>query len=187
MSETVAELCAGLQSLQRVLSVTRKTRIMVHNRNVAVVAGTIGYCAGLAEKDRRRLFREAEAMLPRIESGEVPSLLQGPVTEANGFVRNSQALEAEYRRAMERRVASVLGPQLPLPGEVAQGGAAPVRGRSARALTLPLPRAPLPAGLHRRIAVAPGVELLIDASHPVFDGPGGEAALVAALRAALAR
>lgn len=88
---------------------------------------------------------------------------------------------------LERRVASVLGPQLPLPGEVAQGGAAPVRGRSARALTLPLPKTPLPAGLHRRIAVAPGVELLIDASHPVFDSAGGEAALVAALRGALGR
>ena len=88
---------------------------------------------------------------------------------------------------LERRVASVLGPQLPLPGEVAQGGATPIRGRSARALTLPVPKAPLPAGLHRRIAVAPGVELLIDASHPVFDSPGGESALVAALRAALGR
>lgn len=88
---------------------------------------------------------------------------------------------------LERRVASVLGPQLPPPGEVAQGHAAPARGRGARALQTTGPRLHPPAGLHRRIAVAPGVELLIDASHPVFDAAGGEAALVAALRAALAR
>ena len=86
---------------------------------------------------------------------------------------------------LERRVASVLGPRLPPPGEVAQGSA-PARGRFARALT-PTPRTALPTGLHRRIVVAPGVELLVDATHPLFDSPGGEAALIAALRAALAR
>jgi DNA-binding transcriptional MerR regulator len=91
---------------------------------------------------------------------------------------------------LERRVASVLGPQLPPPGEVAQGASAPSRGRGARAMTAGREgRAPAHThpGLHRRIHVAPGVELLIDASHPAFDVPGGEAALVAALRAALAR
>lgn len=88
---------------------------------------------------------------------------------------------------LERRVASVLGPQLPPPGEVAQGNAAPARGRAVRVLTAPGGRMPAPTGLHRRIQVAPGVELLVEASHPVFDQPGGEAALVAAVRAALGR
>ena len=96
---------------------------------------------------------------------------------------------------LERRVASVLGPQLPPPGEVAQGVSAPSRGRGARAMAVSASRdgrasalgAQAPAGLLRRLAVAPGVEILIDASHPAFDTPGGEAALVAALRAALAR
>lgn len=88
---------------------------------------------------------------------------------------------------LERRVAGVLGPQLPPPGEVAHGESAPSRGRGARAFSVAHPKAPVPAGLHRRIVVAPGVELLVDASHPVFDAPGGEGALIAALRAALAR
>lgn len=88
---------------------------------------------------------------------------------------------------LERRVASVLGPQLPAPGEVAQGESAPSRGRGARAFSVAHPKAPGPAGLHRRLVVAPGVELLVDASHPVFDTPGGQAALIASLRAALAR
>jgi len=88
---------------------------------------------------------------------------------------------------LERRVAGALGPQLPPPNEVVQGGGAQARGRSARALAGPGARTPVPPGLHRRLAVAPGVELLIDASHPVFDAPGGEAALIAALRAALGR
>lgn len=90
---------------------------------------------------------------------------------------------------LERRVAGVLGPQLPPPGDIAIGLSAPSRGRSARALT---PKSsglapPATPGLLRRLLVAPGVEILIDASHPAFDAPGGEAALVAALRAALAR
>lgn len=88
---------------------------------------------------------------------------------------------------LERRVAGALGPQLPTPGEVAQGSNAPARGRSARSLNGAGPRVPGPAGLHRRLLVAPGVELLVDASHPVFDAPGGEAALIAAVRAALGR
>ena len=90
---------------------------------------------------------------------------------------------------LERRVAGVLGPQLPPPGEVAHGASAPSRGRGARALA---PKHHGSAhqsavGLHRRLLIAPGVELLIDASHPAFDIPGGEAALISALRAALAR
>ena len=88
---------------------------------------------------------------------------------------------------LERRVASVLGPQLPPPEVVAQGLSAPSRGRSARALPAPGPRSPASPGLLRRLTVAPGVEILIDASHPAVDGPGGEAALITALRAALAR
>lgn len=88
---------------------------------------------------------------------------------------------------LERRVASVLGPQLPPPGEVAQGASAPSRGRGARAMSAPGPRPPAAVGLLRLLSVAPGVEILIDASHPAFDAPGGEAALIAALRAALAR
>ena len=87
---------------------------------------------------------------------------------------------------LERRVAGALGPQLPPPNEVVTGGPQ-ARGRSARALTGSAPRIPAPAGLHRRLVVAPGVELLIDASHPVFDTPGGEAVLIATLRAALGR
>ena len=94
---------------------------------------------------------------------------------------------------LERRVASVLGPQLPPPGEVAQGISAPSRGRGARVMSAGRdaramgvgPQAS--AGLLRKLPVAPGVEILIDASHPAFDAPGGETALVAALRAALAR
>ncbi|HET7040552.1 MAG TPA: MerR family transcriptional regulator [Gemmatimonadales bacterium] len=86
---------------------------------------------------------------------------------------------------LERRVASILGPQLPPPGEVAHGVSAPTRGRGARALAL---KGAEPApGLLRRVAVAPGVELLVDAAHPALEAPGGEAALVAAVRAALAR
>lgn len=88
---------------------------------------------------------------------------------------------------LERRVASALGPQLPPPGEMAQGSNAPARGRSARSLNGVPARGAGPVVLHRRLQIAPGVELLIDAAHPAFESPGGEATLVAAIRAALGR
>lgn len=88
---------------------------------------------------------------------------------------------------LERRVAGALGPQLPPPGDLAQGSNAPARGRSARSLNGAAPRTPGSAGLLRRLAIAPGIELLVDATHPVLETPGGEAAFVAAIRAALGR
>ncbi|HEU4570715.1 MAG TPA: MerR family transcriptional regulator [Gemmatimonadales bacterium] len=88
---------------------------------------------------------------------------------------------------LERRVASVLGPALPPPGEVAPSPQA--RGRTARAAAPRAEARPAAAapGLVRRLAVAPGVEVLVDAAHPLFDHPGGEAAFVAAVRGALLR
>jgi DNA-binding transcriptional MerR regulator len=94
---------------------------------------------------------------------------------------------------LERRVAAVLGPGLPAPDELgALQSLLPARGRSARALR-PAQRtepgdaaAPGPRSvLIRRVAVAPGAELALEASHPLFRHVGAEEAIARAVAAAL--
>jgi hypothetical protein len=81
---------------------------------------------------------------------------------------------------LERRVASALGPALPLPERVLAGpGNHEPRGRVARAMqsALPVPgQAPRPTTC-RRVPCGPGVELLLDERHPALQVPGAEAAL----------
>jgi len=81
---------------------------------------------------------------------------------------------------LERRVASVLGPALPMPERVLAGpGTHEPRGRVARAMqsALPVPgQAPRPTTC-RRVPCGPGVELLVDERHPALQLPGAEAAL----------
>jgi hypothetical protein len=81
---------------------------------------------------------------------------------------------------LERRVASALGPPLPMPERVLAGpGTHEPRGRVARAMqsALPVPgQAPRPTTC-RRIPCGPGVELLLDERHPALQAPGAEAAI----------
>ncbi|MFI5235966.1 MAG: MerR family transcriptional regulator [Gemmatimonadales bacterium] len=90
--------------------------------------------------------------------------------------------------AVERRVAASLGAALPPPDllewrEGARGRAARFSAPSSSARN----RRPetLPANC-RRVLVVPGVELLLDPSHPALRTPGAEVALVDTLRNALA-
>ncbi len=81
---------------------------------------------------------------------------------------------------LERRVASALGPALPMPERVLAGhGTRAPRGRVARAMQSALPtpgQAPRPTSC-RRIPCGPGVELLLDDRHPALQRPGAEANL----------
>jgi hypothetical protein len=92
---------------------------------------------------------------------------------------------------LERRVASALGPSVPAPEELgALETMLPNRGRSARALrprqseslaTTTVSR----TTLQRRIAVAPGADLVLDALHPLFRQVGSEELIARAVAAAL--
>lgn len=116
-----------------------------------------------------------------------------------------EAVRAEFAEltgdTLERRVAGTLGPGLPLPAELGERpGPLPVRGRSGRALRPaagPTPAAvagglveePAPGArsvLVRRVAIEPGAELALDATHPLFRHAAGEDESVArAVAAAL--
>jgi hypothetical protein len=91
---------------------------------------------------------------------------------------------------LERRVATALGPSVPAPEELgALETMLPARGRSARALRPRQAEAPASSlsrtTLQRRIAVAPGADLVLDALHPLFRQVGSEDLIARAVAAAL--
>jgi MerR HTH family regulatory protein len=91
---------------------------------------------------------------------------------------------------IERRVAGVLGPALPRPDRLAllqTPGTG--RGRVGRAVLgwlAPVEGAPAAGATCRRIAVTPGVEVLVDEQHPIIRLNGDVAAIADAFRRALA-
>ncbi len=93
---------------------------------------------------------------------------------------------------LERRAAQVLGPSLPLPDRLPlrSTGGLP-RGRSGRALTAWIARDaardPAETSTWRRIPVGRGVELHVDAAHPLARLGPGEAAIAEAVRQAVAK
>jgi DNA-binding transcriptional MerR regulator len=80
---------------------------------------------------------------------------------------------------LERRVATALGPGVPAPDELgALEGILPARGRSARAMRPRMAEAAASSqarsSLLRRIVLAPGAELILEAGHPLFRHVGSE-------------
>jgi hypothetical protein len=99
---------------------------------------------------------------------------------------------------LERRVAAVLGPALPAPGQLdLEGRDRPAVGRAGRVLHGPGGRRPIPgpsAGTLKetgmtwqRIAVSRGVELHINEGPPLARSTESGSALVDAVRAAVVR
>ena len=93
---------------------------------------------------------------------------------------------------LERRAAQALGASLPAPDRLALRGAAGLpRGRSGRALSAWLTRdaAKEPGGTStwRRIPVARGLELHVDADHPIARIGPDEAGVAEVVRQALAK
>ncbi|HEX2218078.1 MAG TPA: MerR family transcriptional regulator [Gemmatimonadales bacterium] len=91
---------------------------------------------------------------------------------------------------IERRVATALGPTVPRPDRLALLQAPGTgRGRVGRAVLgwlTPVEGASASGSLCRRIAVAPGLELLVDEQHPVLRLNGDAEAIAEAVRRALA-
>jgi hypothetical protein len=91
---------------------------------------------------------------------------------------------------IERRVATALGPTVPRPDRLALLQAPGTgRGRVGRAVLgwlTPVEGAATAGSVCRRIAVAPGVELLVDEQHPVLRLNGDVEAIAEAIRQALA-
>lgn len=74
---------ARLQLMQRQRAVILKSRNMQANRLQAVVAGTIGYHAGMDEGDRQKKFVEATALIKGVVAGTATSPTMSPVILAS--------------------------------------------------------------------------------------------------------
>jgi hypothetical protein len=90
---------------------------------------------------------------------------------------------------IERRAASALGPGLPPPGQLpllrTPGTGRGRVGRALLAWLAPVEGMSAASSTCRRIAVAPGVEVLIDEQHPALRLNGDTAIIAEALRQAL--
>jgi hypothetical protein len=90
---------------------------------------------------------------------------------------------------IERRAASALGPGLPPPGHLpllrTPGTGRGRVGRAVMAWLAPVESMSAASSTCRRIAVAPGVEVLIDEQHPALRLNGDTAVIAEALRQAL--
>ncbi len=92
------ELCKKLMGLQRKRAVLIKSRIMQANRLQAIIAGTLGYSAGLPEKQRTQLFKDSQSLINQIAKGEeVDCDYQGVVlatlTGIESFTKGQKELE----------------------------------------------------------------------------------------------
>lgn len=63
-------VCDSLRILQRKRVIIIKSRNMQANRLQAIVAGTLGYSSGLAEKERLKKFAEATELIEAVIAGE---------------------------------------------------------------------------------------------------------------------
>lgn len=68
---SVEEICNELRVLQRHRAITIKSRNMQANRLQAIIAGTIGYTTTMTASERKRIFKEATAVIKSVHSGEV--------------------------------------------------------------------------------------------------------------------
>jgi len=93
--------------------------------------------------------------------------------------------------SLERKVASALGAGMPSPEELGGTDARlPARGRSGRVLRRPADAGEGESAVHhsaivRRLAIAAGAELYLEASHPLFRHAAADASVARAVAAAL--
>jgi DNA-binding transcriptional MerR regulator len=106
-----------------------------------------------------------------------------------GLIKEMQELTGDV---LERRAAATLGASLPPPDQLALRGVQDMpRGRSGRALSAWLAREPGPTSEHatswHRIPVARGVELHVEAGHPLARLGPDDQNVAGALRQAIAK
>jgi DNA-binding transcriptional MerR regulator len=112
--------------------------------------------------------------------------------EGGTLAQITKEMQDQTGDVLERRAAQALGPSLPSPDRLplkSSGG--PPRGRSGRALTAWIARdavrEPVESTTWRRIPLGRGMELHVDAAHPLARvGPGDEA-VADAVRQAIAK
>lgn len=97
---TATDTASELQALQRLRSISIKSRIMDANRLQAIVAGTIGYSSGLSEKERMKKFTEATAVIESVEDGTADSPLKPIILATLHGIRQLERTQKEFEKEM---------------------------------------------------------------------------------------
>lgn len=103
----VATVCAELRVLQRQRVMVLGSRNMQSNRLLALVAGTLGYSPALPDKDRRKKFAEAAALVAAVEGGKSDSPLKDVILTTMLSVGAFDRMCASFEKAMEKWVAKL--------------------------------------------------------------------------------
>lgn len=102
----VPAVCAELQSLQRKRSVVLKSRNMMSNRLQALVAGTLGYRAGMQDAERKAVFKQATAVIDGVLGGtaehEFAAIITVTAIGISAFNGEKRNLEKEMVRFAKR-------------------------------------------------------------------------------------
>ena len=103
----LATICAELQCLQRQQVVVMKSRIMQSNRLQAVVAGTMGYHSGLADKDRKDVFAKATELIKAVETGKADSALKPVILTTLVGINAFDEMQGQIKKTMEKFAAQL--------------------------------------------------------------------------------
>src|ERR1051325_5769203 len=102
----VSLIAAELQRLQRKRAIVIKSRVMQSNRLQAVVAGTLGYSAGMPEAERCKKMFEAGALIKAVVQGtgesELASIILCTQAGIGAFDTEQAKLEKAMKKAAQR-------------------------------------------------------------------------------------
>lgn len=97
----IREISAELQAHQRQRAWHLKSRIMVSNRLLHTVAGTMGYSSGLKESERDKLFAQAKGLIKLICLGEVEPDIAPLVRTTQVAIDGFDQAKLWHEKAME--------------------------------------------------------------------------------------
>lgn len=90
----IASICADIQSLQRQRVAALKLRMKLNNGLTATIAtASLGYHGGLDEKERKKLWREAEKLIRQVDKGDP---IESERSSCVGLIRISQQSRQGY-------------------------------------------------------------------------------------------
>jgi len=105
VSPVLSEVVAQLRELQRQRSVTIKFRIVQENRIRSVIAGTIGYSNQMPEKERERLYKEAQKLIDNVAAGKTVHPYRGIILASQDAINAFKLLEDGFSEEMVIRAA----------------------------------------------------------------------------------
>lgn len=97
------EVCERIAPIQRDRATTVRQRCRIENTRRAMIANRLGYHGGLPEAERKRIMKEADALIERIIEGE-PHALSAQVITLEETIKQLKALEKGY----DKRLAGLL-------------------------------------------------------------------------------